>query len=284
MKQAFLITAYNNFEHLEKLIRILDSDAVFFYLYIDAKIKIPAFLSTLKTCNPIEVLHSRRVEWGDQSQILTELEIFSKAFENPQIEWFHLISGSDFPLMPINEILDFFEKADHADAFMELEPIPPHLAERVEIYHLMVKREEGMTRLQSFALKKIRSLQVKLGIKRKAPAGKRFMYGSNWVDLRRCALEALLNETEIIIRMTRFTSIANEVYKQTILADSGLRIINDNLRYIDWSARQPSPKSLTESDIEPIMRSGKLFARKFDTPESFLLREKIIERLNQSAM
>ena len=34
--------------------------------------------------------------------------------------------------------------------------------------------------------------------------------------------------------------------------------------YTDWSERKPNPKILTTSDFEKLVRSGKLFARKFD--------------------
>ena len=40
--------------------------------------------------------------------------------------------------------------------------------------------------------------------------------------------------------------------------------MNDNLRYIDWSKGQASPKVLTGDDLERMWASGKLFARKFD--------------------
>lgn len=108
------------------------------------------------------------------------------------------------------------------------------------------------------------------------------MYGSNWVDLRRNAVKILLDERDRILLSTKYTQIANEIYKQTFLHDRGLRIVNDNLRYIDWSACQPSPKSLGIEDFDAVMKSGKLFARKFDADDSRLLREKILATLRSA--
>ena len=275
MKQAFLITAYNNFGHLERLIRTLDDKNVWFYIYVDAKVEVPDSLVSIRTANPFEVLHTRRVEWGDQSQIITELELFAKAYENPDIEWFHLISGTDFPLRSVQKILNFYEKAEDVDCFMEHEPIPAHLSDRMEIYHFRARRPSETGRLISMVQSKFRSLQIKLGIKRRPPVESGFRYGSNWVDLRRNAVKMLLEDNDRILNSTRHTIIANEVYKQTFLYGRGLRIVDDNLRYIDWSEKQPSPKSLGPEDFNAMMASDKLFARKFDAANSHVLREMI---------
>lgn len=280
MKQAYLITAYNNFDHLESLLSFLDDPDAWFYVYVDAKVAIPDSLLKIKTANPLEILHSRRVEWGDQSQILTELELFAKAYENSEIEWFHLISGTDFPLRRAKDLLTFYEEAVDVDCFMESEPIPEHLSARVEIYHFGVRRQSELGKTALMIQSKFRAFQRRIGIRRRSPVKGGFMYGSNWVDLRRKAVRMLLDESESIRRTTRYTQIANEIYKQTFLQDRGLRIVNDNLRYIDWSACQPSPKSLTPEDYDAVMNSGKLFARKFDAADSPALRDRIIGTLS----
>jgi hypothetical protein len=41
-------------------------------------------------------------------------------------------------------------------------------------------------------------------------------------------------------------------------------LINNNLRYIDWSENQSSPKTITVKDKEKLMESNAFFARKFD--------------------
>lgn len=280
MKQAYLITAYDNFEHLKELIHTLDCQDVYFYLYIDAKVSIPDYISALRTANSICILHDMRVEWGHQSQIITELDLFAKALENPDIEWFHLISGTDFPLKSVEQINEFYQQASDVDCFMETEPLPAHLKDRMELYHFFVNRANNQKPITRYLERKLLALQIRLGLRRKGPKGLPYMYGSNWVDLRRNAVEYLLSRRKKIIRYTKFTSIANEVYKQTFLRDTDFRIVNDNFRYIDWSACAPSPKSLTEEDFQAIINSGKLFARKFNTPESAPLRQRIINHIH----
>ncbi len=82
-----------------------------------------------------------------------------------------------------------------------------------------------------------------------------------------------------IIASTKYTTIGDEIYMQTFLQNYGLNFVNDNLRYIDWSDKMPSPKSLDEEDFERVMSSGKLFARKFDKVGSAKLRRMIIDAL-----
>jgi hypothetical protein len=41
-------------------------------------------------------------------------------------------------------------------------------------------------------------------------------------------------------------------------------MINNNLRFIDWSLGGASPKILTVKDVDHFSKSGKFFARKFD--------------------
>lgn len=280
MKQAFLIIAHNHFDHLERLIKAIDNPDAFFYILIDAKVDIPISIKEIITTNPIKILHSVKVEWGNQSLIKAELELFNNALKNKEIEWFHLISGTDFPLRPVGDIMRFFETSANVDCFMETEPIPAHLVDRMEIYHFVVNRPSEMDSIKSFFQKAIGILQLRLGIKRKSPLKHGFMYGSAWVDLRRSAVKLLLDNYELIMRTTKYTQCADEIYKQTFLHDRGLIIVNDNLRYIDWSARQPSPKSLKPEDFRSLTESGKLFARKFDDVESPILCDMISERIS----
>lgn len=139
MKQAYLITAYDNFEHLRELLRFLRHKDTSLYVYVDAKASVPGWMAD----EDVTVLHDRRVEWGERSQIVTELDLFARAFEDADNEWFHLISGSDFPTRPVEELNSYFERAIDVDCFMESEPLPSRLADRVKFYHLCVVRPAG---------------------------------------------------------------------------------------------------------------------------------------------
>lgn len=71
-----------------------------------------------------------------------------------------------------------------------------------------------------------------------------------------------------------------ESYYQTILCnDPKLKILNDDLRYIDWPEGSWHPKTLTLDDSEELFSSHALFARKFELDESGPLLDEIDNRL-----
>ncbi len=67
-------------------------------------------------------------------------------------------------------------------------------------------------------------------------------------------------------RFFRRGDVPDEIFFQTILLDSPYKadIINDDLRYVDWSDPQESPKVLGMDDWEKLEACDDLFARKFD--------------------
>ncbi|RYZ93136.1 MAG: glycosyl transferase, partial [Sphingobacteriaceae bacterium] len=58
----------------------------------------------------------------------------------------------------------------------------------------------------------------------------------------------------------------DEFIFQTLLYNSKFKadMVDDDLRYIDWSGGGASPKTLVMEDAEKLITSGKFFARKFD--------------------
>jgi hypothetical protein len=74
--------------------------------------------------------------------------------------------------------------------------------------------------------------------------------------------------------------VPDESFFQTILINSRLadRIVNDDLRYIDWSEGRASPRILTSDDLDSLLASGDLFARKFDARVD----ERVLDMLDAS--
>jgi hypothetical protein len=60
--------------------------------------------------------------------------------------------------------------------------------------------------------------------------------------------------------------IPDELFFQTILVNSELRnrIVNDDLRYIRWTATGSGPEVLLVDDFDRLRDTESLFARKFD--------------------
>jgi hypothetical protein len=106
--------------------------------------------------------------------------------------------------------------------------------------------------------------------KRKLPLGYSHYGGSAWWSLsKECARYCLdfLEAHPGLLNYYKYTWGGDEFIFQTIIMNSPewrQKVVPDNLRYIDWADKKPSPKTLNRQDIPNMMASGKLFARKFD--------------------
>jgi hypothetical protein len=77
----------------------------------------------------------------------------------------------------------------------------------------------------------------------------------------------------------------DEIFFHTILMNSPLRetIVDDHLRYIDWS-RDPGPATLGVSDLDELVRSSRLFARKFDVTVDETILDLLDEHFGRSTL
>ena len=114
--------------------------------------------------------------------------------------------------------------------------------------------------------------------------------GSTYWSLSRGALEYVTDfsqNNKLILNRFKFTLCAEEFYFQTVLLNSAFAdsIINNNLRYIDWIARNGNnPAILDESDYEKLISSKALFARRIEAPTSKLLMSKLSDFLKKNMM
>lgn len=93
--------------------------------------------------------------------------------------------------------------------------------------------------------------------------------GSQWWSLTgKCIvwLAAICKPDNIVYEFYKSTYIPDEMFFQTIIMNSPFAksVVNDNLRYIDWTRGTEYPRILTKDDWNRIVKSKKIFARKFD--------------------
>jgi hypothetical protein len=92
-----------------------------------------------------------------------------------------------------------------------------------------------------------------------------------------------LKDKPKLITFFKHAFAPDEIFFQTIILNSALKdtVINDNLRYIDWSKKVMLPAlTLTIDDADNLLNSPKLFARKFDIE----LDEKVLDLINSHAL
>jgi hypothetical protein len=293
MNHGFLITAYKNPDELAGLIKILDSEESFFFIHIDKKsalLKEPIVLDLKQRANVHIVDNPLRVHWGGFSHLRAILYLTKIALENKEIKYFHALSGQCFPIRPVNEIFDFFEK-NNGKEFIDYFDLPATCwannggMDRMDYYHLHDILNTKSKRFEKRNLDYIK-LQKFLNLKRSYSDQYPKLYGgSTWWSLSRRALEYVsdfIRNTPGFYERFKHTFCTEEIFFQTILLNSPFRenIVNDNLRYIDWNARNGNcPANLDETDFHLLLNSNKLFARKFEKNISEKLKKMIIESL-----
>ena len=78
----------------------------------------------------------------------------------------------------------------------------------------------------------------------------------------------------------KYTNCSDEIFFQTLFYNSPMKseIINDTLRYLKWIEDASSPYVITEEFYDELIKSDKLFARKFDINLDW----RIVERLEKT--
>ena len=282
MKQGILITAYKNFEHLFDIASFFDSNFEI-YIHIDKKSVVPQIRKEAIQSLPQVQLISRKykVNWDGINHLKSILHLAEEALKNEEITRFHLISGHDFPIKPSSYFMEFFKK-HYSSNFLTFFKFPlkqwPHGGlDRIHYYNLYDILDAKKHR--KYIIKFV-SLQRRLNLKRRLSKQTPQLYGGDtWWSLNKEALFYVINYTKTqprLLKRLRYSFCSEEIYFQTVIMNSELAptVVNDNLRYIDWSNRNGNfPANLDMTDLEKIRSTNKLFARKFDFPVSIELKE-----------
>lgn len=105
---AYLISAYCDARHLQRLVEALDCDADF-YIHIDANVDDEPFRRLLP--EKVHFVPRRAVSWGGYEQVGYQYELLKAAVESGR-PYTHLVclSGQDYPLWSNEHIHRFFNE------------------------------------------------------------------------------------------------------------------------------------------------------------------------------
>ena len=278
MKIAILITAYKNVHQVIDIITYFD-DRFHFYIHFDKK-QLPQGIDRLKAFSNVSVFSRYTVNWGSINHLKAILFLSKEALKDPENNYFHLISGQDFPTRPVSH---FFDTSLIENNYLQHFPLPTKEwsgnggLDRYAFYHLYDWIQGNKITINLWNERFIK-LQKFLKIKRKNAAKQLGMLygGGTWWSLQRQVLAYVINHPEkaAVIKRLRYCFCSEELYFQTLLLNSPFasRITNNNLRYIDWeSMRGGCPAFLDVTDYEKIKQQHTLFARKIDERSASLL-------------
>ena len=265
MKLAHLILAHANPTQLLRLVTKLKHNDAHIFIHLDEKTDIQPFRFISDNKNVFFIKNRYRVYWGGYSIVQATVNSFEEILATGNAyDYINLLSGQDYPIKNVKVIHDFFT-ANPGQIFMNFLSVKNEWQEalpRIERYHLLnwhlpfgTYTAERMVN----ALLPVRHLPK--GIE---PVGR-----SQWFTATPESIAYIVQyvrDNRKIVEFFKLTWAPDEMIFHTILYNSEFRnkMVNDNLLYVDWSERKPSPKLLNMEDAVALRHSEKFFARKFN--------------------
>jgi hypothetical protein len=257
---AYVISAYKLPSQLVRLVRRLAAPGASFAIHVDRKSPRRVFDEMVAGTHDLPVAFVPRhvSHWGGFGHVratLAGLEHLRR--EQIPFDYVVLLTGQDYPLRHPAGIASVLE-ASGGRSFISWWPLP----------RPAWGRRGGLDRVEDWHLVTYRRLHLALALQRRIPGGLTPFGGAPYWCLPKAAIdyvEATVAERPELVRFFEHVFIPDELFFQTLIMNSPLRetVENENLRYLDWT-RTPAPAVLGVGDLDAMLASGKLFARKFD--------------------
>lgn len=280
MRIAHLIIAHKNPGQLERLIVAMKHAMFDLYIHLDKKTDIASFRHIESHENVYFIKNRIECNWGGYSIVRAILNSIEEVLNcGKQYEFLNLMSGQDYPLTSPSDIYVYLSKR-LTNSFVEYDPLDTAWWEdavtRYEFYHFADLKLIGRYFLQKI----VNTLMPR----RKFPLNLT-LYGSNrstWSVLSLDAaryLVSFVKDNSKLDRFMKFTWGADEFLIATIIMNSPFKdkVVNNNLRYVDWSGGDAHPKVFIKDDLSDLVKAKKYFARKFD----ITVDEEILDLIDQ---
>lgn len=293
MKQAILLLLHKNFEQARRLIEFFDGQCDI-YIHVDKGGSLSKEdVQNLKTLSGVQAVFSKyKVHWAGFSILQAEMYLLEKALEMGTSRFFHLLSGQDYPIRPLNDFLSFFSSPKRK-GFLACNHLPSVATDNNTYYRMQyyvlsdfieTKNEKGKNKVWNFV-----RWQKKHGIKRRIPDYVEHLYGgSAWFSIDRDVAEYLVCYTKkhpAFFRRMRYTYIPEEIYVPSVILNSPYRkevLADNNCRTILWKNGylDCSPMDIHEDDFIDLLDNPiGFFSRKFNYPDSLGVLKQIDEYL-----
>lgn len=279
MKHAYCIIAHSDLYCLKKLISCLDNPRNDIFIHFDKKsdlfeAKIDAKYSKVVIL-PKE--KSKDIRWGAYSLVEAEIEILQLAKSQSNYNYYHLLSGQDLPLKSQDYIHSFFDRLPKGTNLIGFKDTKSkdrrNMLKRVVPLHLFrnnLRNKNKVIRICCRSIEEISShIQRVLGLK--ISYGVEYRKGCNWVSITDELTDYILNRKDYVNTILGKSILCDEIFIQTLVWNSQFRSTVYNyddeyegcMREIDWN--RGNPYVWKEADFEYLIKSDKLFARKFSS-------------------
>jgi hypothetical protein len=249
MKIAYLITAYNNYNHLKRLISALNDSNVVFFIHIDKKSKMP---NNLNEFGNVVFIERTKIWWGGWSHVDAIIRLIRNAISY-RFDYYILLSGSDYPIRP-NSVL--YKILSIGDEYITISKERIHKLERIKYYYF-----DGFDRRDIHSIKTVFFLFLerlsRLFFQKKSYPFKQIYDGGTWWALSHDCLLFVMDQVDNnkdYIKFFKTCCIPEEGFFQTIIGNSPFYgKCKSNLTYQDWSTN-PAPAWINKSHIELFKR------------------------------
>jgi hypothetical protein len=286
MKLAIVVLAHDRPDQLALLLSALRHPQARVYLHLDRRVEAAPFTKALDQADvgDVALLPRYATGWGSVELVDAALAGLVQGVEDG-CDYLTLISGRDFPLRPVEEILAFFDRAG-SRSYLEHFPLPTPRwrfggRDRTDFYTYTVRgrRETCVPRgedtsflnLKGRILNEMLRARTAFKPRRRFPSYARPLGGSQWWNLSRAAADYVLgfiDEHPDYRRYHEHTLAPDELFFQSILLGTRFaaehEVVDDTLRFMRWPERGSNPRLLGMDDLPAMLESEALFARKLD--------------------
>lgn len=283
LNHAFLIMTHKSPELLSRIIHHLAQDNHYFFIHVDKRYKgdIRDFADIISDVKNVIFIPRQSVYHGSVTQIYCEIALFANALNyHERMDYFHLISGQDYPIRS-NVCFDLFFEKNNGRSFACIEGKDYHeeMMKRSYLIRTQIYHPNTNSLISSLFFRLTWRLQLQLNLRKPI----RDIWGGwNWKSLTRYVVKFMLeyiNENPAFLRRFNYTLSCDEIYFQTIFHKRMQEFKIEGLlplRYVSWEATHPvndnyRPYILDERDLPFILSSQAFFCRKVDLPQSKML-------------
>ena len=269
-KHAYLIIAHGKFHMLKRLIAALDDERNDIFIHIDKKSGEIDENEFEKCALKSQVTFVSRISvtWGADNIVFSEMLLLKAAFNKGNYQYYHLLSGMDYPIKTQEEIHAFFDKNQGMEFIDYWNRDLKEYQYRVQYYYPLQEKIGRYTYDLKTILLRIQSklyvfFQWMGKVNRLKTYKGDLKIGSQWVSITNRFCEYLLKNEELIYMLFEKGIAVDELFIQTLCWNSEFRynIYREGaMRLIDW--KRGNPYEWKEEDIDEILKSKCLFLRK----------------------
>ena len=272
------MTVYKDVEQINRIINLAPENFDFF-VHIDKK----SCVNTTDISHRAHVFKEFQIYWGAVEHLKAFLFLMEKAFEtHVEYDFYHLITGQDFYACSFKSFDGLLESGKN---YVEFHLLPRkgwwHGGFKIIKYKTLASKgdiRKGLTKFKNILYFLFQKILRRTNPLPNYPMG----CGSVYCSLCGGVIDYILHSDisqDLLHRLTD-TTCGEEIFFQTVLYNSPFKrdMVNNNLRYIDWSVANP-PKYLLLQDEERILTSNCLFCRKIDSFLSKELIQKLMSRI-----